>query len=184
LAYGLWFAGFAELRDENYAEAKRFAEISLKLSTEIDNTFGSAWAFLSLGGLATHNGDFAEAKNFFTRCLQMANKLNYIGLSNIAIKYLGELALLTHDIADAQEYLTQSLRIAYDLGLDRDIANHLYDFASLQAAQNKLEGGVELISLLLQQPASHQARLVGDRIRDHAEALLDDPETNFPKRYI
>ena len=179
LAYGLWFAGFAEFRGKNYAEAKRFAEASLKLSNEINNTFGSAWCFVSLGGLATNNGEFAEAKKYLTRCLQAANKLNFTGLSSIAIKYLGELALLTHDIPDAQEYLTRSLRIAYDLGLDRDIANHLYDFASLRVAQNKLEEGVELISLLLQQPASHQARLVGGRIRDHAKALLANLENKL-----
>jgi hypothetical protein len=176
LAYGLWSVGFVEFREKNYAEAKRYAEASLKVSTEINNTFGSAWSFLFLGGLATHNEDFAGAKKYLTRCLQMANKLNYNGLSSVAIKYLGELALLTHDIPDAQEYLTQSLRIAYDLGSDRDIANHLYDFASLRVAQNELEEGVELISLLLQQPASHQARLGGGRIRDHAKALLANLE--------
>jgi hypothetical protein len=87
--------------------------------------------------------------------------------------------LLTHDIAGAQEYLTQSLRNAYDLGLDRDIANHLYDFASLWVAQNKPEAGVELIALLLQQPTSHQARLAGGRIRDHAKTLLADLENKL-----
>jgi len=72
------------------------------------------------------------------------------------------MALLTGDIPDAQEYLAQSLRIAYDLGLDRDIANHLHDFTNLWVAQNRLEEVVELISLLLQQPVIHLSRAGGE----------------------
>ena len=88
---------------------------------------------------------------------------------------------MAKDIPDAQEYLTQSLRIAYDLGVERDIANNLYDFASLRVAQNKLEEGVELISLLLQQPASHQARAGGGRIRDRAKTLLAELESRLSR---
>ena len=181
LANGLWLVGFAELSGRNYAETKRLSEASLKLYNEINNTFGSAWCFVSLGGLAISTGDFVGAKKYFTRCLQTANKLNFNWLSSVAIKYLGEIALLTNDIPGAQEYLTQSLRIAYDLGSDRDIANHLYDFASLRVAQNKLEEGVELISLLLQQPASHLARAGGGLIRDRGKILLAELESRLSR---
>ena len=179
LANGLWLIGFAELSGRNYAESKRLSEASLKLYNEINNTFGSTWCFVSLGGIEISTGDFVEAKKYFMRCLQTANELNFNWLSSVAIKYLGEIALLTNDIPEAQEYFTQSLRIAYELGLDRDIANHLYDFASLRAAQNKLEEGVELISLLLQQPASHLARAGGGLIRDRAKMLLADLENKL-----
>jgi tetratricopeptide (TPR) repeat protein len=137
--------------------------------------------FVSLGGLAISTGDYAQAKKYFTHCLQTANKLNFNWLSSVAIKYLGEIASLTNDIPEAQEYLTQSLRIAYDLGSDRDIANHLYDFASLRVAQNKLEEGVELISLLLQRPASHLARAGGGLIRDRAKTLLAELESRLSR---
>ena len=174
LAYGLWLVNLAEYRLNNYAESKRLAEASLKLSNEIDDTINSALCFTSLGGHAIKDGDYAVAKEYFTRCLQISRQLNFYWLASNARKYLGQIALLTNDIPDAQEYLTQSLRIAYDLGLDRDIANHLYDFASLRAAQNKPEEGLELISLLLQQPASHLSRSEGGRIRDRAKTLLAD----------
>jgi len=181
LANGLWLLGFAELSGRNYAEAKRLSQASLKLYNQINNTFGSAWCFVSLGGFAIGTGDFVEAKKYFTRCLQMANELNFNWLSSVAIKYLGEIALLTNDIPEAQEYLTQSLRIAYDLGSDRDIANHLYDFASLRVAQNKLEEGVELVSLLLQQPASDLARAGGGLIKDRAKTLLAELESRLSR---
>ena len=179
LAYGLWFASFAESRVKNYQEASRLADASLKASEEINNSFGLAWSFATLGQRAIRRGDYAGAKEYYLRSLQMARKLNFTWYSSNAIKYLGEIALLADDTAEAQEYLTQSLKVAYDLGLERDIANLLYDFASLREAQDRLEEGVELISLLLGQPASHLARWGGGRIRDRASTLLAELESRL-----
>lgn len=179
LAYGLWFASFAESRVKNYQESRRLADASLKVSEEINNSFGLAWSFATLGQRAIRHGDYAEAKDYYLRSLQMARKLKFTWYSSNAIKYLGEIALLAQDTAEAQEYLTQSLKVAYDLGLERDLANLLYDFASLRVAQNKLEEGVALISLLLGQPASHLARWGGGRIRDRARTLLAKLESKL-----
>jgi len=181
LAYGLWYASFTESRMGNYDEARRLADASWKISEEINNSFGLVWSFATLGQRAIHNGDYTEAKKYYLRSLQLTRKLNYIWFSSNALKYLGEIALLTHDTAEAQEYLMQSLKIAYDLGLKRDIANNLYNFANLRTAQNRLEEGVELVSLLLQQPASHLVRLGGGSIGDRAKALLTDVERKLPK---
>jgi tetratricopeptide (TPR) repeat protein len=166
---------------KNYAESKRLAEASLKLSNEIDDTINSALCFTSLGGHAIKDKDYTVAKGYFTRCLQISRQLNFYWLASNARKYLGQIALLTNDLPNAQEYLTQSLRIAYDLGLDREIANHLYNFARLWVAQNKLEEGLELISLLLQQPASHLSRSEGGSIRDRAKMLLAELENRLSR---
>jgi len=179
LAYGLWLLNLAEYRLKNYAESKRLVEASLKLSNEIDDTINSALCFTSFGGHAIKDEDYTAAKEYFTRCLQLSKQLNFYWLASNARKYLGQIALATNDIPGAQEYLTQSLGIAYELGLDRDIANHLYDFASLRVSQNKLEEGLELLSLLLQQPASHLSRSEGGRIRDRAKALLANLENEL-----
>ena len=48
-------------------------------------------------------------------------------------------------------------------------------------AQNRLEEGVELISLLMQQPASHQARAGGGLIRDRAKTLLVELESRLSR---
>jgi tetratricopeptide (TPR) repeat protein len=176
LGDGLWLASIAEFRMKNYQESKRLVDASLKAHEEIDNIIGLAACYASLGQLAMNNGDYAEAKKYYTRCLQLAKMSNLDWFASNAIKYLGENALLTNNTSEAEEYLVQSLKTAYDLGLERDIANLLYDFASLRAAQNRLEEGVELISLLLQQPASHLARLGGGLISDRAKELLSDLE--------
>jgi predicted ATPase/DNA-binding CsgD family transcriptional regulator len=180
-AFGLWLANLAEYRLENYAESKSLTEASLKLSNEIDDTICLALCFTSVGGHAIKDGDYVAAKEYFTRCLQISGQLNFYWLASNARKYLGQIALLTNEIPDAKEHLTQSLRIAHDLGLDRDIANHLYDFARLRGAQNRMEEGVELISLLLKQPASHLSRLEGGSIRDRAMTLLAGFENKLPQ---
>lgn len=182
VAYGLWLVNLVEFRGKNYAQSKRFTEASLKLSNEIDDLINSALCFTSLGGHAIHNKDYAKAEIYFTRCFQISKKLNFRWLSSNAIKYLGHVALSTGEIDKAHKHLTQSLKIAYDLGLDRDIANHLYDFARLRVVQNQLEEGVELISLLLQQPVSDLARAGGGSIGDNAKELLADLENKLPSK--
>ena len=117
--------------------------------------------------------------------MQISKNLGFRWLSSNAIKYLGQIALSTGDIDEAREHLTQSLKFAYNLGLDRDIANHLYNFASLRVTQNKPEEGVELLSLLLQQPASYQARSGGGSIRERAKGLLAELENKLSQeRYM
>jgi hypothetical protein len=56
--------------------------------------------------------------------------------------------------------------------MDRDIANHLYELAKLRVAQNRSADAIELLALLLQQPASEQAYFRRGRIRDYAQELL------------
>jgi len=179
-AYGLWLVSFAELRYKRNAEAKRLAQASLNEFAQIKNDFGIALCLTALAGLAIRDAEYVQAREFFTRCMQMADRLDFPWLSSNAIKYLGQVALLTGDIEEAHKHLSRSLRIAYDLGLDRDIANHLFNFARLRVAQDDLEAGVELLSLLLQQPASYQYRSSGGRIRDNASALLADLEKKLP----
>ena len=175
-AYALWLVNLAEIRVKNYEKAKNFAEASLNLSNEINDAVGSALCFSTLGGNAIFEKNYPTAKEYFKRCLQISRQLNFDWLASNAIKYLGQIALQTGDIPEAQRYLTQSLKIAFDLGVERDIANHLYNFASMRVAQNKPEEGVELLSLLLGQPASRQTRAGGGSIRDSANSLLTELE--------
>ncbi|MGD8403585.1 MAG: LuxR C-terminal-related transcriptional regulator [Anaerolineales bacterium] len=181
LATGFWLVGHADLSWKNYAESKRLLEASLKLNNELKNPYISVLCFTSLGVLGVYTGDFGEAKKYFSSCLQTANTLKATWLSSLAIQALGGIAVLTNELPEAREHLTQSLRSAYDLGWDRDIGNHLFEFASLRVKQKRLEEGVELISLLLQQPASHLVHAGGGLIRDRAKALLSDIEGSLSK---
>jgi len=186
-ANSLWMLGFAEFKRRNFTEANRVLEAGLKLNSELNNTLGSACCLMVLGLIAFGNEDIADAKEYFLLCSQTANTLNSGWFSNSAAQRLGRIALLRHELPEAEKYLTQSLRSAYDLssddpGSDRDIASLLNDFARLRSAQNRFEESVELLSLLLQLPASHMfwAMEVG-AISDHAKALLSDIEGRLSK---
>lgn len=174
LAYGLWLVNLAEYRADNFPESKRLLEAAIKVSSEISDMINLGLCFTSLGGFAIIDREYTEAKKYYQRCLQISKQLGFRWLSSNAIKYLGQIALLTGEIDEAHQHFTQSLIIAYELGVDRDIANHLYDFARLRVAQNKLEQGVELLSVVLQQPASNLSRSEGGSIADNARELLTD----------
>ena len=62
-------------------------------------------------------------------------------------------------IVEAENYIIQSLTIAKEIGLVRDLINLLYEFAYRRVTQNNPEQAAELLALVLQHPASHQARL-------------------------
>jgi hypothetical protein len=179
-AFGLWLANVVAFRSKNYAESQRLLEASLKISRKIHDKIVSALCFTFLAGHAIRSKDYPQAEQFFVRNFQISEQLNFRWLKSNAIKYLGQIALLAGDIEKAHQHLTQSLQTAYDLGLSRDIANHLYDFASLRVAQNKPEAGVALLALLLQQPARDLVRAEGGSIGDNARELLADLENQLP----
>ncbi len=156
-------------------------EAALKVSGEINDMINLGLCLTSLGGFAIIDREYAEANKYFQRCLRISKQLGFRWLSSNAIKYLGQIALMKGNIDEAHKHLIHSLKIAYDIGVDRDIANHLYDFARLYVAQNKLEDGVELIALLLQQPASDLSRSEGGSIAGNARELLTDLEGRLSK---
>ena len=172
LATALALSSLATLRAKDYAEAKRLAEASLAISNKFGDLALATIATNTLGHLATAAGENDEARKCFLHCLQTANDIGFHWAKGNAIKYLGQVALLEGDLIEAEAYFRQSLKIGYDLGLDRDIVNHLYEFARLRLAQNRKTEAIILLTLLLRQPASQQTRLGSGRIKDNAKALL------------
>ena len=182
--YALWFVNLAEYRLKNYARSKRHLEASMKLNDEINNYFGIALCFTSLGGFAINNKEYAQAKEYFTQCLRLSDQMGFRWLSSNAVKYLGVVALYTGELEEARLHLVWTLKVAYDLGLDRDIAQCFFNFARLRVAQDDRESAVELLSLLLGQPASYQSWSAGGTIRENAQALLADLESRLsPETY-
>jgi hypothetical protein len=182
LAYGLWPENLARFSEKNFTDSKKLADASLKIREEIQDKIGSTWCLLSLGLNATIQNELQTAKYHLSRCQHISEELDFLWLFSNATKSLGHVALLNNDTAEVQKCLNQSLKIAYDLGLERDVANHLDDFVRLRVAQNRLAEGVALISLLLQQPVSHQARSGGRLIRDREKMLLTELERRLSRK--
>jgi predicted ATPase/DNA-binding CsgD family transcriptional regulator len=184
LALSFFEASMCALRNGDYAGARRYGESSLNLNEEIGNLVRSTLSLLALGHAALALGEGEDASDFYHRCLKISQETGFLYGIEKASKYLGKLALSMGKITEAENYLLQSLKITMEIGLVRDKLNLLYEYASLQVAQDNLEQAAELLALVLQHPASHQIRLGEGRIKDSAEGLLFKLENELsPEAY-
>ena len=165
---------------EDYPEARRLAESSVKLNEEIGDVIGSSLPLIVLGNVALNSGEHKKARGFYLRCLETSEQVGFPFGIQTASKYLGKVDLSIGKIGEAEIYLLQSLTITKEIGFVRDIINLFYEFARLRAAQGDSEGAVELLALVLQHPASHQTRTFEGSIRDSAKVLLAEIEAELP----
>ena len=180
LALALFEASMCALRNEDYAEAGRLAESSLNLNQEIGNVIRSTLSLLALGHSSLARGEHEVASDCYTRILKISKETEFLYGIEKSSKYLGMVALSIDKIAEAEDYLLQSLRITNEIGLVRDKLNLFYEYARLLVAQGNSEQAAELLTLVLQHPASHQIRLGEGRIRDSAKGLLVKLEDELP----
>ncbi len=162
-------------------EAKRLAESNLRLYEEIGDVIGSTMPLILLGHVALVLDEYEQAKEFYLRSLNISEQVGFHYAVQTSCKYLGKVTLSLGEITEAENYLAQSLWISIEIGFVRDIINLLYEFARLRAAQNDPEGAIELLALVLQHPASHQARWLEGRISDSAVDLLAKLEDELPQ---
>ena len=180
LALALFEASMCALRNENYTEARQFAESSLILNEEIGNAIRSTLSLIALGHSALALGEYEEASDAYLRCLKISQERAFLYGIEKSSKYLGIMALSMDKMPEAENYLLQSLRITDEIGLVRDKLNLLYEYARLLVAKGFSEQAAELLSVVLQHPASHQIRLGEGRIRDSATGLLSKIEDELP----
>jgi len=180
IALALFEASMCALRNENYSEARQFAESSLNLNEEMGNGIRSTLSLIALGHSALALGEYEEASDAYLRCLKISQESGFLYGIEKSSKYLGIMALSMDKNTEAENYLLQSLRMTTEIGLVRDKLNLLHEYARLLVAKGFSEQAAELLSLVLQHPASHQIRLGEGRIRDSASGLLSKIEDDLP----
>jgi predicted ATPase/DNA-binding CsgD family transcriptional regulator len=180
LALALFEASMCALRNQNYTEARQFAESSLDLNEEIGNAIRSTLSLIALGHSAFALDEYEEASVAYLRCLKISQDRGFLYGIEKSSKYLGIMALSMDKMTEAENYLLQSLRMTNEIGLVRDKLNLLYEYARLLVAKGFSEQAAELLSVVLQHPASHQIRLGEGRIRDSATGLLSKIEDELP----
>jgi tetratricopeptide (TPR) repeat protein len=181
LAYSLFLWSLIETRKQNYSEVRKHANASLRLFEEMGDTFSSAWPLLSLGGGSLAEEAYLEASGYYRRGLRISEIFGYRWLMENASKYLGKISLSLNEIDEAEYYLIKSLVIAQEIGLGREKANLLYEFAAVRVAQNRRERAVELLTLALTLPESNLARIEGGSIQDNCLTLLAKIENELPQ---
>ncbi len=184
LAFMLFGQSMVALVQDDYDEARRLAEINLKLYEEVGDVIGSTMPLIVLGHVALARSELEEARGFYLRCLKISQETGFHYAIQTACKYLSKVALSLGNLAEAEKYLFQSLRITKEIGFVRDIVNLLYEYARLNVARENPEGAVELLALVIEHPASRQYRMMEGRIRDSAKDLLAKLEAEIsPEAY-
>jgi len=179
-AFALFSPSMIALILGNYAEAQRLAESALGLYEEIGDVIGSTMPMVIMGHVAYGHEDYESAKHFYLRCLKISQQSGFNYSIQTSSKYLAKVSFLMGDYVEAEKYLVQCLILSNEVGFVRDVINLLYEFARLQAAQNNLEGAVQLLALVIGHPTSNQTRWLEGRIRDSARSLLAELEEKLP----
>ena len=181
-ALALFGAGWSAILNGNYKKARKLAKRNLDLYEEIGDVIGGTTPDIILGHAALAFGEHEEARGYYLRCLRRSEKTGFYYSLQTASKYLGKVSTSMGNTIDADRYLAQSLTIARDIGFVRDIVNLVYEFARLRVVQEEFEHAVELLSLVIQHPASQQKRWLEGRIQDSAKDLLSSIEGEFTRK--
>jgi tetratricopeptide (TPR) repeat protein len=172
LAVSLIQPGMSAFRQQDYGEARRHMEASLEEFEALGDAIYSSFPLLGLGNVSFALGEYTQANEYYLRCLKTAKELGFGWAIVNATRYLGRVALSMGETVEARAYILQSLRLAEEIGYSRYTTYLLYYFARVRVAEDSSERAVELLALVLQQPASRQGRVEGGRIRDSVQDLL------------
>lgn len=172
LAYTLYKVSVANPPKQDYLEMRRVAQASMNLFEELGEAIVLISPLVTLGHAVFALGDHAQAREIYLRCLKTSEAVDFRWGTANACKYLGQMAISLNETVEAETYLLRSLKIADEIGSGRDQVNLLCDLSRVRMAENRMEGAVELLAVVLQHPASHLHRLGGGSVRDRAQELL------------
>jgi tetratricopeptide (TPR) repeat protein len=181
LAFTYFAGGMSALLSEDYPKAKSVAESQLNLCQEIGDVIGSTLPLIVLGHAVLARGDFERARSYYLRCKKISQATGFLYAFQTSSKYLAKVNLSLGKFTEAEKNLEQCLTKTVEIGFTRDIINLFYEFARLKIAQGDRERAVELLAFVHQHPVSSQSRLLEGRIRDSAEILLAESETEMDR---
>jgi tetratricopeptide (TPR) repeat protein len=181
IAFVLFAHSIAELLKDDYPEARRQAEIHLKLCEEIGDQVHATVSLLVIGHAALAQKDYEQAWGSYRRCLKLSRRIGFFYSLQTVTKYLGKTAISMGKLEEAEDYLLQCLEMTKEIGFVRDVINLYYEFARLAGARGYPERAVEILAFVIQHPASNQIRMMEGRIRDSAQELFDNLKGGLPE---
>ncbi|MGE5852268.1 MAG: ATP-binding protein, partial [Deltaproteobacteria bacterium] len=173
IAYGLNFLGQSALALGRFDEARKALEESVELNTSVGARWNLGHAFQGLGAVAQARGEYRRAADLFLKAVDTFTELGglfYIGQS---LAQMGRsLFALGNDVA-AERIWRESLRIAAEIHGVPVLLEALVGMASLRAKRGETQAALELLLIVLNQPACDQeTKNQVDRLRAELEAQL------------
>jgi tetratricopeptide (TPR) repeat protein len=180
-AYMLFAQGLSSVLLKDYPKARELAEEELKLYEELGDEIGSTTPLIVLGHVALGQGKLEEAREHYLRSLEISKRFSFYYSMQTTAKYLSKVSISLNKLDEAENYLLQSLRITQEIGFVRDIVNLIYEYARLFHARNNPQKAVQLLSLVIDHPASETYRMLEGQIKDSAQELLSEIENHLSK---
>ena len=101
-------------------------------------------------------------------------------LLQIGYEPLTTIALMENDFPQAEQYSRKCLAISQECGQTREMLASLRDLASAYMAQGNLEQALQLLAVIINDPAGEQNTLTRpERLRDEAEKLRAQVESQM-----
>ncbi len=136
--------------EDDYGEAIKFHEASLKLNRELGDSFGIAKSLSNLGNVAHRQGNYALAQTYQEESLALRRELkDWRGIA-ISLTNLGEIAAEQADYARARVFYEEALALARQMGEQWGTALSLHNLGEVALHQGDYAGAEQLLDEGLQ----------------------------------
>ena len=180
LAFTYFPVCMSALFTRDFNKAREYAEKQIGYFLEKRDEICSSLPLIVLGHVALATEAYQEAHECYRGCLRISRKTGFYYGIQTSTKYLGKVLSLMGKFERAEDYLLQCLRMSSEAGFIRDVVKLLFEVASLRIAQGKYEEAVELLSLVVQHPSSHQSSWQEEPIWEGAKAALAEVGHELP----
>ncbi|GIK38414.1 MAG: hypothetical protein BroJett011_22470 [Chloroflexota bacterium] len=157
-----------------YAEAQQLLEEGLALSQALEDRYNIAVALNSLGLVSQARGSPLEARRFFQESIAIWHEIGDQGDLAQTLNNLGATLLTLEDQPGARRCYLEALTVARETQVTPVALDALIGLAALRVQEGVIEAALELVTHVLQHPASTQ------EAKDRAGRLLAAIETHLP----
>ena len=129
----------AALEQEDYPEAARLMDDSLRIKRRLGNPHALAIAMENLGNLRIRLEELDAAGELHAEALDIRREIGHKQGIAMSLNNLAHVKLRIGDADAAAEYLSESIRLFHDLGGPRGLSEALVGAAGVLAARRKHE---------------------------------------------
>jgi tetratricopeptide (TPR) repeat protein len=169
----------------SFEEARLYAEKSVTMWERIGDPWGPTWPTQILAGLEVMEGNYAAAKRRYQLVLETTQVMNYKRGVQYMYNDLGNVSFLLDDYEEAEAYYLQSLGICDEIGITLELLASFWNLARVRAAMGREIEALEMLAIVMKNPASTQRTLYGQSsIEEDAEKLRSELEDRLePEAY-
>ena len=156
----------------SFEEARLYAEKSVAMWERIGDPWGPTWPTQILAGLEVMEGNYAAAKSRYQLVLETTQVMNYKRGVQYMYNDLGNVSFLLEDYEEAEAYYLQSLGICDEIGITLELLVSFWNLARVRAAMGREIEALEMLAIVMKNPASTQLALYGQSsIEEDAQKL-------------